>query len=151
MQDCVPAARCRWQEHCGVRICLAKRKLLVDVFSSRWRKAAAARGSFRRYRMNWRFLLALETPRDRSYAGIRQRRIVSGKFVLRKRTGRKNKPKSDLSLDFADLHAGVDGEIGIANERASRSGKMACRGSEIAARTLDGIGIAVAFSACHGD
>jgi hypothetical protein len=59
--------------------------------------------------------------------------------------------RGGLSLDFADLHAGVDGEIGIAYGRTSGSGEMAGRGGEIAAVAFDGIGIAVAFGAGHGN
>jgi hypothetical protein len=54
------------------------------------------------------------------------------------------------SLDFVNLHGGIDGEIGIANGGAGRCGLMASRSGEITAGTFDRVGIAVAFGAGHG-
>src|SRR5437667_1246416 len=54
------------------------------------------------------------------------------------------------SVNFVDLHGGVDGEIGIANGRAGRCGGMVRRGREFAAETFDGVGVAVALGAGHG-
>src|ERR1700688_2582270 len=53
-------------------------------------------------------------------------------------------------VDFADLHRGVYGEIGIANGRAGRRRQMPCRGGEFAARTFERVGITVALGAGHG-
>ena len=39
----------------------------------------------------------------------------------------------EASLDFVDQHGGVDGKIGIADQRAGRSGQMPRRGGEITA------------------
>src|SRR2546429_4546054 len=41
------------------------------------------------------------------------------------------------SLDFVDIHGGVDGEIGIANGGARRRWQMPCRGGEFTAQTLE--------------
>src|SRR5690348_15759576 len=54
------------------------------------------------------------------------------------------------SVDFVDLHGGVDSEIGIANGRAGRCGRMVRSGREFAAETFDGVGVAVALGAGHG-
>jgi len=54
------------------------------------------------------------------------------------------------SVNFVDLHGGVDGEIGIANGRAGRCGRMMRSGREFAAETFDGVGVAVALGAGHG-
>lgn len=54
------------------------------------------------------------------------------------------------SLDFVDVHGGVDGEIGIANGGASRRRKMPRRSGKFTAGTLERVGIAVAPSAGHG-
>ena len=55
------------------------------------------------------------------------------------------------SVNFVDLHGGVDGEIGIANGRAGRCGRMMRSGREFAAETFDGVGVAVAVGAGHGE
>src|SRR2546430_13304325 len=57
---------------------------------------------------------------------------------------------AELSLDFVDIHGGVDGEIGIANGGARRRGQMPCRGAEFTARTFERVGISVALGAGHG-
>src|SRR5260370_7693875 len=54
------------------------------------------------------------------------------------------------SVDFVDLHGGVDGEVGIANGGAGRRGQVARCGGEFTAGTFDRVGIAVAFGAGHG-
>ena len=56
----------------------------------------------------------------------------------------------EASLDFVDQHGGVDGKIGIADQRAGRSGQMPRRGGEITAGTFDRVGITVALRAGHG-
>ena len=56
----------------------------------------------------------------------------------------------EVSLDFVDIHGGVDGEIGIANGGARRRRQMPCRGAEFTARTLERVGITVALGARHG-
>src|SRR2546429_7098833 len=57
---------------------------------------------------------------------------------------------AELSLDFVDIHGGVDGEIGIANGGARRRRQMPCRGAEFTARTFERVGITVALGARHG-
>src|SRR5712692_1350313 len=54
------------------------------------------------------------------------------------------------SVDFVNLHGGVDSEIGIANGGAGRSGQVARSGSETDAGAFDRVGIAVALGAGHG-
>src|SRR5712664_1691195 len=54
------------------------------------------------------------------------------------------------SVDFVDLHGGVDGEIGIANGGAGRRRQVARRGGEFTAGTFHGVGITVALGAGHG-
>src|SRR5260370_30630598 len=54
------------------------------------------------------------------------------------------------SVDFVDLHGGIDGEIGVANGGAGGSGQMARSHSETGAGTFDCVGIAVALGAGHG-
>jgi len=55
------------------------------------------------------------------------------------------------SVDFVDSHSGVNGQIGIANGGAGRSGCVARGGGEFAPGTLDGIGIAITLGAGHGE
>src|SRR6266481_8866460 len=54
------------------------------------------------------------------------------------------------SVDFVDLHGGVDGEIGIANGGAGRCGQMPRRSGEITTGTFERVGITVALGARHG-
>ena len=56
----------------------------------------------------------------------------------------------EVSLDFVDIHGGVDGEIGIANGGARRRWQMPCRGGEFTAQTLERVGITVALGAGNG-
>src|SRR5437660_12365418 len=57
---------------------------------------------------------------------------------------------AEVSVDFAGLPGGVDGEIGIANGGAGRRRQMPRRGGEFTARTLERVGITVTLSAGHG-
>ncbi len=57
---------------------------------------------------------------------------------------------AEVSLDFVDIHGGVDGEIGIANGGAGRRRQMPRRGGEFTAGTFERVGITVALGARHG-
>jgi hypothetical protein len=59
--------------------------------------------------------------------------------------------RAGSSLDFVDLHGGVEGEIGIANGGASRRGQMARRSSEFTAGAFNGVGIPITLGASHGN
>jgi len=54
------------------------------------------------------------------------------------------------SVDFVDLHGGVDGEIGIANGGAGPVRAMPRRSGEITTGTFERVGITVALGARHG-
>src|SRR6266851_1624777 len=54
------------------------------------------------------------------------------------------------SVDLVNLHGCVDGKIGVADRGAGRSRSVPCGGGEAATGAFDGIGIAVAFGAGHG-
>lgn len=54
-----------------------------------------------------------------------------------------------MSVDFADLHVGIDAEVGIADWRAGGRGQMARTSAEIVAGAFDGIQITVASGARH--
>ena len=54
------------------------------------------------------------------------------------------------SVDFVNFQGGVDCKVGIAKGGAGRGGRMARGGRETGARTLDCVGIAVAFGVGDG-
>src|SRR5229473_4576827 len=54
-------------------------------------------------------------------------------------------------VDLVEVQGFVNGEIGIADEGAGRSGPVARRSRETSAGTLNGVGIAVALGVGHGN
>src|ERR1700676_1413982 len=55
------------------------------------------------------------------------------------------------SVYFVDLEVLVDGEYRVADGGAGAGGSMAGGGGEIGAGARNGVGVAVAFGALHGD
>src|SRR4029077_3140123 len=60
---------------------------------------------------------------------------------------RNEKHCAKSSVDFADLHVGVNGQVGIANRGAGGRRRVARGGGNPAARAFDGVEIAVASGA----